>query len=108
MCADMSSPNAVPTRTDVSSRQLKALGWFQAGLFAAWTLWTRWLARHLKLNQSVSLRLAVRVAGLTVPSCLFVWLVEGPPVLGRLGLTSNCKKGVSSGGLGFVALAAGT
>ena len=87
------------------AHQLKALGWFLAGFFAVWTLWAWWLVRCPQLNQWFALRLTVRVVVWIGPSCLFVRLVEGPPVLGRLGLTSNWKKGLLFGGLGFLALA---
>ncbi len=48
----------------------------------------------------------VRVAVWIVPTCLFVRFVEGPPVLERLGLQANIRKGVMFGFLGFLALAA--
>lgn len=50
----------------------------------------------------------MRVIVWIVPTCLFVRLAEGPPVLQRLGLVMNWRKGLLFGGLGYLPLAAVT
>ena len=102
----MNGPTIVLGQTAPSRQKLRPLGLFLAGFFAVWTLWALSLVRYPDLNHWGSLRLLVRVAVWIGPTFLFVRLVEGPPVLRRLGLTENWKKGVLFGCLGFLALAA--
>jgi len=102
----MSGPTTVLAQTEPSSHKLRSLGFFLAGFFAVWTLWALLLVRYPALNQGGVLRAVIRVAVWIVPTCLFIRFVEGPPVLGRLGLKMNLRKGVLFGFLGFLVLAA--
>ena len=101
----MGSPTTKLTQPETSSHKLRSLGFFLAGFFAVWTLWTLLLVSRPVLNQHGVLRLVVRVSVWIVPSCLFVRVVEGRPLLGRLGLTLNWRKGMLFGFLSFLALA---
>jgi uncharacterized protein len=101
----MSGPTTVLAQAEPSSHKLGSLGCFLAGFFAVWTLWALLLVRYPDLNQGGVLRAVVRVSVWIVPTCLFVWFLEGPPVLERLGFEKNRRKGVLFGLLGFVALA---
>jgi membrane protease YdiL (CAAX protease family) len=94
----------VLVQPETSSRKLRSLCIFLAGFFAVWTLWALLLVCYPGLNQWAVLRLVVRVAVWIVPTCLFVQLVEGPPVLRRLELTGNWKKGLLFGFLGYLTL----
>jgi membrane protease YdiL (CAAX protease family) len=96
----------VLAQPEPASCKLRPLGFFLAGFFAVWTLWALLLVRYPALNQGGVLRAVIRVAVWIGPTCLFVRFVEGPPVLGRLGLTMHWGKGVLFGLLGFLALAA--
>jgi membrane protease YdiL (CAAX protease family) len=101
---DMSGPTTVPAQPVIPANKLRSLGFFLAGFYVVWTLWALLLVRYPGLNQWSVLRVVVRVAVWIVPTCLFVHQVEGPPVLGRLGLTGNWKKGLVCGFLGYLAL----
>ena len=102
----MSGPTTVLAQPEPASCKLRPLGFFLAVFFAVWTLWALLLVRYPALNQGGVLRAVIRVALWVVPTCLFIRFVEGPPVLGRLGLTMHWGKGVLFGLLGFLALAA--
>ena len=102
----MSGPTTELAETEPASWKLKSLGLFLVGFFAVWTLWALLLVRYPALNQIGVLRALIRLAVWIVPTCLFVHFVEGPPVLGRLGLTVHWRKGVLFSLLGFLVLAA--
>jgi uncharacterized protein len=102
----MSGPTTVLAQPDISANKLRSLGFFLVSFFAVWTLWALWLVRYPALNEGGVLRAVIRVAVWIVPTCLFIRFVEGPPVLGRLGLEKNRGKGVIFGLLGFLVLAA--
>lgn len=75
-----------------------------AGFYATWTLWAFLLVQYPELNQGGVLRAAVRVSIWIVPVFLFVRLVEGGPVLDRLGLRGGAWRGVAIGLVGLVVL----
>jgi uncharacterized protein len=102
----MSGPTTVLAQSESPSHKLRLLSLFLAGFFSVWTFWALLLVWYPALNQGGVLRAVIRVALWIVPTCLFIRFVEGPPVLGRLGLTLNWRKGVLFGLLGFLVLAA--
>jgi uncharacterized protein len=102
----MSGPTTVLAQPDISANKLRSLGFFLVSFFAVWTLWALLLVRYPALNEGGVLRAVIRVLVWIVPTCLFIRFVEGPPVLGRLGLTLRWRKGVLFGLLGFLVLAA--
>ena len=87
-----------------SQHKVSLLCLFFAGFYATWTLWAFLLVQCRELNRGGVLRAAVRVAIWVVPVLLFVRLVEGPPVLDRLGLRGGARRGVATGLAGFVVL----
>jgi membrane protease YdiL (CAAX protease family) len=67
-------------------------------LFAAWAIF---LARLPGVDPNGGIRALVRLAIWVAPVLTFVFLVEGRPVLRRLGLSQNVGKGLGIGLVGF-------
>ncbi len=95
------APFVVHKRLKSSQHEFALLCLFLAGFYAAWTLWAFLLVRYPVLSGGGLLRAAVRVCIWIVPVLLFVRIVEGPPVLERLGLRGGVRRGIAIGLAGF-------
>ena len=100
----ISSPTTVLAPPEPAGQKLRPLSIFLVGFFTVWTLWVVLLVRYPSLERVAILRIGVRVSVWILSTCLFVRLVEGPPVLDRLGLKRNQRKGLLFGCLGFLVL----
>jgi hypothetical protein len=89
---------------DTPNRKIVLLWLFLLGFFLLWSVWAYVLVRYPGLTQNGVLRAGVRVFVWILPSCLFVWKVEGVSLRDDLALRSRKVKGAIWGVSGFAVL----
>src|SRR4030095_1592969 len=67
-----------------------------------WTAWAVFLFQHPKMDPHGGIRALIRLLVWVVPAFAFVLLVEGRPVLSRLGLRGGVLRGLGFGLAGFM------
>jgi len=84
-----------------NNRKIRLLWQFLFGFFLLWTVWAWLLVSYPDQTQGGVLRAGVRVLLWIVPSCFFVWKVEGVSVTDGLALRGRKLRGVLWGASGF-------
>jgi membrane protease YdiL (CAAX protease family) len=91
-------------KADATNRKIVLLWPFLLGFFLLWTLWALLLKLYPGLTQGGLLRAGVRVLVWILPSCLFVWKIEGISPIDGLALRTHKMNGLSWGLSGFALL----
>ncbi len=77
-----------------SDQQIRLLGLFLFAFYAAWSCWAALLVQCPGQFDAEWIRALTRIVLWIIPACLFVQLVEGPPVLERLGFRARAGEAI--------------